>query len=265
MAESHPAVPVLLTPYGGPENTFGLTPVQVDNGRSRAAMPSGRWLTDDDGRPAAGALAVLLDVAWGQSIILHRHPDHFTVTTELSVDFCAPLPLDGRTIHAESHIVAHDDAGGLSSGRAFDDSGVTIALGTTWHLFTPAVPTPTAATTTATPPSATSLGALLDLHPAPSGKIVIPPDPRYANPLGVLHGGILAAVCEISARTAIDSPGLATAALRVRYHRPGTGAVTFTPQARHVGRRFAAVDVEARDADNRTCGSATVTFRSTRR
>ena len=48
------SVPVLLTPYGGPEALFRLGRIAVDDtGASAATMAVGPWLVVD-GRPAAG-------------------------------------------------------------------------------------------------------------------------------------------------------------------------------------------------------------------
>jgi uncharacterized protein (TIGR00369 family) len=66
------SVPVLLTPYGGPEALFRLGRIAVDDtGASAATMAVGPWLVVD-GRPAAGSLGVLMDDVLGQAVIVGR-------------------------------------------------------------------------------------------------------------------------------------------------------------------------------------------------
>ena len=49
-----------------------------------------------DGRPAVGALGVLVDEVLGYSIIASLPPRSWTVSTEIWVDVLGPLPAAGR-------------------------------------------------------------------------------------------------------------------------------------------------------------------------
>ena len=262
----HPAGrKLVVTPYGGPERLFGLHPVQAEQDGSRVEMPSGPWLLGEGGAPAAGSLGVLLDVGLGQSVVSCCAENQFSVTTEISIDLCAQVPVDGTSVRVESRLVSRDGAGGLAAGTVIDGNGRTIGIGSTWHRFSAGVPLTGEGEQEPEPSSPTSAGSLselLDVRSSPGGTVSLPPADRFANPGGVLHGGILVCAADMAARSAVQSPDLHVAGIRLSYLRPGIGTVTVVPSVRHAGRALAIVDVEARREDDRLSAIGVVTFRS---
>jgi uncharacterized protein (TIGR00369 family) len=257
---------LLLTPHGGPEELFRTGPVTVDGGVARLTMATGPWLHDGDGRPAAGALGVLLDDLLGQAVIVHRPAGSWAVTTELTIDVGGPLPADGSRLDADAEPVSVDDAGGLSRGTVRAADGSVVAVGTTWSRFVPGVPRSVldgAYGPASVRRGAGSLPELLGVGWA-DGVLVLPDRPDLVNPAGRVHGGVVACAAECAARRAVARSGLATASLRVTYVRPAVAPVVLTPTVLHGGRSLAVVEVLARGADARTCAIATVGLRSAR-
>lgn len=268
--KGYSSAPLLLIPCGGPEALFGLSPMRVDDDRASASMASGPWLCADDGRPAAGALGVLLDDVLGQAMAVFRPDDHWPVTTELAVDFCAPLPLDGSRIHAEARVLTTDASGGLARGRAQGENGRTLAVATSRSRFLPGVPAAVTggqrlATELEGRSGPDSLRELLGAEMRPcleSDGLVLAHRRELGNPRGVLHGGVVACAAEAAARLAVDAPALVAASLRVAYLRPAVGEVAFIPRVRHGGRSLAVVEVVACGDGGKPCALATVTLRS---
>jgi Uncharacterized protein, possibly involved in aromatic compounds catabolism len=237
--------------------------MRVDAGRARVSMPSGPWLRGLDGRPAAGGLGVLMDDVLGQALLTFRPEGHWPVTTELALDFAAPLPTDGTSLLAEAWPVSTDAGGGLAQGRVVDAVGRTIAVGTTWARLLPGVPD-----TVLNPPQVPAvtergscLPVLLGVEFEPDGRLTAPELPDLRNPRGVMHGGIVACLAELASQ-APSTPELATASLHVTYIRPAVGVITFEPQIIHRGRSLALTHVIARNEAGAPCAVATVTRRS---
>jgi uncharacterized protein (TIGR00369 family) len=259
------AGPIVITPHGGPEELFGLGSMRVENGEALVSMTSGAWLRGEDGTPSAGALGVLLDDVLGQALLSGRPAGHWSVTTELSLDFGAALPLDGTVIRAEGRPIRVDASGGLSQGWAFDGHGATLAVGTTWARFLPGVPEAVLA-----PPvvpevvdRGSSVSELLGIEPGPTpGSLLARTRTELANPAGVVHGGVVACLVELAARRALAHPTLPTASVRVVYLRPAVGDLVVTADVQHKGRSLAVAHVVARGASGKPAATATVTCRS---
>jgi YD repeat-containing protein len=258
------SVPVLLTPYGGPEALFRLGRIAVDDsGVTTLSMEAGPWLVVD-GRPAAGSLGVLMDDVLGQAVIVGRPEGHWAVTTELTIDVCAPLPCTGF-LHATGELVSVDTAGGIARGVVRDDAGHLVAVGTTWSRFVPGLP------------AGVSSGARAARHadgdPAPhellddaddgaDDRVVIGARSEFGNPAGVVHGGVLTWTAELTARRLVGPTSLHTASIRTAYVRPALAPVTVAARVAHGGRAFSVVEVVARARDGRPCTLATVTLRA---
>ena len=254
---------LLITPHGGPETLFRVGPVTVDGSAVRLSMATGPWLAAADGRPAAGALGVLLDDTLGQAVIVHRPDGHWAVTTELAFDLAAPLPADGSPLACDAELVSLDAAGGLSRGTVRDARGTVVAVGTIWTRFVPGVPESVLAGSygpaSVDGRAAGSLQELLGLRPV-DDTLVLPDRPELGNPAGRLHGGVVACAAECAAQG--TATGLVTASLRISYVRPAIAPVVLTPVVLHGGRSLGVVEVVARGADGRTCAIATVGLRS---
>jgi YD repeat-containing protein len=254
------SVPVLLTPYGGPEALFRLGEIAVDDSLASAnSMEIGPWLVVD-GRTAAGSLGVLMDDVLGQAVIVGRPEGHWAVTTELTVDVCTSLPSAGQ-LHAAGQLVSVDAAGGIARGTVRDDAGHLVAVGTTWSRFIPYLPdgVRSGARGAAQAAGDPSPHELLD-HT--DDGIVIDARAEFGNPGGVVHGGVLTWVAELAARRLVGPSSLHTASIRTAYVRPAIAPVTVVARIVHGGRSFAVIEAVARARDGRPCTLATVTLRS---
>jgi uncharacterized protein (TIGR00369 family) len=253
-------VELLITPHGGPEVLFGIGRITAGPGRTAAgSMLAGPWLVAD-GRPAAGALAVLMDDVLGQSVITARPAGHWAVTTELTLDFCAPVPVRGR-LSAEAEALVVDGAGGMARGTVRDEAGSPIAAGTTWQRFVPTVPDTVTAGVRAAERGPTD-PVPVDLPEVSAEAVVLGDRAEFANPAGVVHGGVLAWAAELAARRAVAPTALDTGSLHLQYVRPAVAPVSCVAAIVHGGRSFAVVDVELRGRDGRLCSRATVTLRA---
>jgi uncharacterized protein (TIGR00369 family) len=254
------SVPVLLTPYGGPEALFRLDQIEVDDTHASAAtMETGPWLVVD-GRTAAGSLGVLVDDVLGQAVIVGRPDGHWAVTTELAIDVCAPLPPVGR-LHAVGELVSVDGAGGIARGTVRDATGHLVAVGTTWSRFTPGVPDGVRSGARAVRQAAGG-PAPHELLDHTDDGVVIGARAEFGNPGGVVHGGVLTWVVELAARRLVGPSALHTASIRTTYVRPAIAPVTVVARIVHGGRAFTVVEAVARARDGRPCTLATVTLRA---
>lgn len=96
--------------------------------------------------------------------------------------------------------------------------------------------------------------------------LTLPGSASWANVFGLLHGGVWTCLTEIAAAQLVSerNPGLTTARLHMNFVRAsrGDGPVTLIARARHMGSRFAVVEVIGRDADDTVCTISTVTART---
>ncbi len=60
------------------------------------------------------------------------------MSTELSIDLAAPLPLDGSVLTGRGWPVSLEPGGGLGQGTVTDGSGALVATATTRERFLPA-------------------------------------------------------------------------------------------------------------------------------
>jgi uncharacterized protein (TIGR00369 family) len=255
---------VVVPPLGRPEQLFGMGPVRAVDGGAEAEMPTGPWLAGPDGSPAAGALGVLVDDVLGQAMLPGRPSGHWSVTTELTIDLVAPLPLDGRPLTARSRPVALDAAGAMSRGEVRDADGRVVAVAAVWGRYVPGVPDGVLNPPADGAPAerGRSVAELLGARPGPDGVLQTTVKPQVANPAGVMHGGVLSCLCEAVAATALLGSELRTASLHVVFLRGAAGVLRFVPTVVHRGRALAMVRVDVALADGRTCTAATITARS---
>jgi uncharacterized protein (TIGR00369 family) len=262
--------------FGGPERAFRVGPVTVSEGVFRSSMETGPWVLGPDGRPSFGSLGVLIDVILGYPVVTARPAGGWAVSTEISVDFCAPVPADGSVLQAESRVLHLDSAGGLAEARVLDAAGTVIASGRQRLRFVPGTPVALAAGPLAAdtldselPARPQRQAAALDqlgatILPTPDGAVLLLPlGPGLANPMGTLHGGIMLCASELAGHAALQRPGsaLSTASVHISYlrARPVTGEATFEAVTRHRGRTLGVAEVTSRRADGKICTLATVT------
>lgn len=113
----------------GPELAFRVARPVADGGTVSSFMPVGPWLNGPSGRPLAGALGVLIDNVLGCAIMLRRPPGGWSVSAEISLDLCGPVPDGTHVLRAEGRNDHSDVTGGIASCSVTDGSGRLIALG----------------------------------------------------------------------------------------------------------------------------------------
>jgi uncharacterized protein (TIGR00369 family) len=118
------------------------------------------------------------------------------------------------------------------------------------------------------PPGAVALvGITADA--ADHGRVVMSllPDPRHANPMGTLHGGILATLVDSAMACAIQTTlpagrGCTTLEIKVNYLRPVTeasGRIAAEGRVVQSGRRTAVAEAHVTDAAGRLVATASTT------
>lgn len=250
--------------HGGPENLFGMGPVIAEADHAHASMPTGAWLRGPGGRPSSAGLGVLVDDVLGQAVLTERLPGRWSVTTELSVDVAAPLPVDGQVVSATGAPLQVDDGGGLARGQVRDASGRCLAVATSWHRFTARTP-PAVLHPPQLPDGVVRGGDLADLLVVGiegTGGFCLPSRPELNNPQGVAHGGILLCLAVMTAERAFLGRGLDVASARVAYVRPAAGDLSFEPMIIHSGQSLGVLRIAVLNASRALCADATVTLRS---
>ncbi len=191
---------VVTTPLGRPEALFRVGAADRDGQEVRAQMRTGPWMRGQDSRGCAGSLGVFLDDLLGNALLGGRPENYWPVSTELSIDLTAPLPLDGSVLTGQGWPVSLEPGGGLSQGTVTDGSGALIATATTRERFLPA---PRALLTGSgpdgTPPipdadgpeSTMALLGAVARHEDGAVIVTVPGSDDFANPVGNTHGGIL--------------------------------------------------------------------------
>jgi uncharacterized protein (TIGR00369 family) len=256
---------------GGPESVFRVGPVIACGDVFRGTMATGGWVLGPDGHPSCGALGVLIDDVLGYPVVAARPAGCWAVSTEISVDFCAPVPPGDAGLEAESRVVHRDSSGGLAEARVLDAAGRVIASGRQRLRFIPGTPAalapggPGSGAPAGPPGQAPALDQLgATMSPTADGAVLhLPLGPAVANPMGTLHGGIMFCATELAGHAAVQRPGsfLSTASVHISYLRPGpvVGRVTFEAVTLHRGRTLAVSQVAGRNEAGKVCTLATVT------
>ena len=264
---------VMTTPLGRPEALFRVGAAERDGQGVAAQMRTGPWMRGRDSGTCAGSLGVFLDDLLGNALLAGRPEDYWPVSTELSIDLAAPLPLDGSVLTGRGWPVSLEPGGGLGHGTVTDSSGVLVATATTRERFLPApralrtgsgadgaLPAPDDG---AGPESTMALLGAVARREEGVVTVTVPGSGDFANPMGNTHGGILLCAAEITGSLALraDTGPLQTASIRVVYVRsvPVTDTITYTAKVLHRGRTLGVVQVTARGGSGKTCAVATVT------
>jgi uncharacterized protein (TIGR00369 family) len=255
---------------GGPERAFQVGRLTRAGDTVSSSMPAGPWLNGPAGSPPGGALGVLIDDVLGCALLLDRPAGRWSVSAEISVDLCRPVPADGSVLSAEGRLMYSDSSGGLASGSVVDDQGRLIALGRQHGRWVPTLPDRSSAESPRT--ESRAAGAPADLtellgartQAARGGaRLDLPVTSELANPLGNLHGGVTMWVSDLVAQAALEAAGgpSRTMSVHVAYSRPiplGTTA-RFEGHVVHRGRTFGVARVTAVNESGKPCTIATVT------
>jgi uncharacterized protein (TIGR00369 family) len=128
-AGERPALRVMDT---GPERTFLVSQPVFDGGGVTAgvsaSMLTGPWLAGPAGTAPGGTLGVLIDGVSACAALLGAPEAAWSVSAEISLDMCGPMPADGSTLNAHARSFHADADGGLSAGTVTDEQGRTVAL-----------------------------------------------------------------------------------------------------------------------------------------
>lgn len=276
----------LLVMDGGPERVFrvgrpgnGEDPAEVS-----ATMVTGPWLNGPAGTPPGGTLGVLVDNSLAHVLLRNRVPDgRWSVSAEISLDLCAPVPADGTPLTVRTRKVHFGEKGGLSTGIVTGPDGTVVATcaqHTRWiqspfkaedveEFFKARMASPAEGKTVAEVHAAggpDSLADLLDarVHAADGCAVLeVPATMELCNPLGNMHGGVTFAAVDMAAQAALQSVGgpVNTGSVRVAYPRPVTPGKTarFEAQVMHSGRSLGLVRVTVLNEAGKPCVVASVT------
>ncbi|EWT07828.1 hypothetical protein N864_22220 [Intrasporangium chromatireducens Q5-1] len=258
-----------------PERLFRVEPVCERDTIVSTTMPTGAWLERAAGRISLGALGVLADDVLGYAVLTERPADHWSVSSEISLDLCHPIET-GPRLSGRARPVFADQRAAVTSGEIVDNQGRLVAVGRQQGRFVATMPGapdegPPGASTHG-PPDPGDVGSVFDLldveaKPTSEGALLdVAATPALVNPLSNLHGGITLCLADLVAITAMEAEAraLETTSIHVAYLRPvplGT-TVSFVAHVIHSGRTFAVARVEARTAEGKRCISGTVTASS---
>jgi len=119
------------------------------------------------------------------------------------------------------------------------------------------------------PPPPVSAATRIRLDQAEEGRAVflLEPDESLYNPIGSVHGGIIATICDSAASCAIHSllpagQAYTTLEMKVNYLRPimdQTGLLRCIGEVIHAGRRIGIAEARLQDAAGKLYAHATVT------
>jgi uncharacterized protein (TIGR00369 family) len=241
-----------------------------------AQMLTGPWLNGPAGPAPGGTLGVLIDGASAYAALLGRPEANWSVSAEISLDLCGPMPGDGTVLTADARILGSDAHGGLSVGMVRDEDGRILGQfrqHTRWVPGPADIPAdiPADFGEQALVPSAdlaepANLTELLGarVQTADGGAVIeVPVVNELMNPLGNMHGGVIFTAVDLAAQAALLSAGgpVRTASVHVAYPRPLTpGApARFKAQVQYRGRSFGIVQVTSRNQAGKPCVIATVT------
>ena len=255
-----------------PESMFRVTGFEHAGAGARITMRTGDWMLDDAGVPCSGALGVFLDDAVGHQVFSVRPGDgHASVTSELSIDVAVPPPWTGPELVATGWTTSRTEGGAFTQCTVADPAGATVAVVSNWGRFVPLPPgTPVwnPDPSTPEPDPALRVAQLLGSRPertAEGAVLRLTGGAELANPMGVVHGGIVACASERTAAAVLDRPGSWWAAsIRVHYLRPTPlrADVVLTASVVHRGRTVTVVRVVGGPVGGRPCTDATITFRT---
>ncbi|OBI21434.1 hypothetical protein A5712_15560 [Mycobacterium sp. E2327] len=254
------------------EVKFGLQNCVSSGNQRQCDVVLGPWSRNNLGQPQSGAVGTALDHVMGESIFAQLPAGWWLVTSQIAVDFLAPVPAFTR-LRAAADAAMVDAGGGYARGQLSDEQGNLLATYSAWlhhRPVSPAAVVPLEAPP-ATPPTCRPAANIDDYlgvdHGAGDGAVLITlSEPsRWTNFMGFVHGGVWTCLVEMAASRAVaqHNPALVPAGLHTIFLRPGRGdaAITVRADLQRVGSTSAVVDVLGRAADGAVCTRSTVTYR----
>lgn len=243
-----------MTPvYTDVERAFAVGDVEFGVGaRTSASMRTGSFMRDAAGEVRPGAVAPLVDAVLGYAI--DAAVESWTVSSEISIQFLAPVPDDGEELwcHAVGQRTgpilgfAHGEVRGLD-GRSIARASQRGRLVEGDPPLSEPEPVPTD----------TNLCSFVGGHVS-GDELIVPLEPRLSNPMGMLHGGVAAFASEWLASTVLGRLPH-TVSLTIQYFRAMMGnRARYQAFPRHSGRTLGTVDIEGYDGDGLLCTRATV-------
>lgn len=207
----------------GPAALLGVSDLRQDDDLVTGVSAAGSVPAGADGRPAVGALGVLVDEVLGYALMSSLRQGEWSMSTELWIDLLSAVPAE--MLVASGRATAQ---GAFASGHVATSGGRRVAecRHRGRRAGRPAVSRP--AWSGPRSPGA-SVSALLGLRAsadATAGSLDI--TPALVNPSAVLHGGMSLAACEALATTSRVAAGcdLPTTSVHVVHTGPASlGAV----------------------------------------
>lgn len=242
-----------------PEVLFAVGGLRQDGDEVSGSMELGSWSTGPDGRPAVGALGVLVDEVAGYALMASLDQGAWSISTEIWIDVVGEIPGPGGSVTA---CAAPVQAGSFAAGQVHDSAGRLVlqcrqrgrAVGAEGVS---AGDSPAGAAASSSP----DLASMLELRPR-GGGYLMEASAALLNPRRMLHGGVSLAASEVVAQTSRLAEGCALPTTSVHivhtWGVPAGATVTFVARTRHAGRTLWITDVVGSVAD-RTCTLATVT------
>jgi len=233
-------------------------------------MRTGPWLVDPTGAPAAGTVGVIVDSTLGGAILAARPSvEHWSLTTEMSLDFGMAVPTDGSVLECVARAVHTTKADGLSVGEVRDATGGIVAVATHRQRFVTGMPTDGYST-----PYEDVLdrsGSVTDLlraevaTSAEAATLTVPGGPLLANPSGIAHGGVMLCLAELAAAGATGDAPMRTSSLRIGYLRPMMldGHLRLEAEVVHRSRSLGVVEVRGLSPEGKLAMRATVVRETT--
>lgn len=265
----HP-LPTRPVPFfrGPSEAAFAIEPITISDNTAQSAMGLGTWALHEDGSAVhQGATGVLIDDVTAYAVLSSRGADQWAVTSEISVDFHAPVPVTTQRLSCHATADFATDGWGHSSGQLQTDNGELVATVGQRMRFFPGDDSPhrQAPVPSGTPSWLRSLDDQLQFvsRQGTRSELRLNVDPGMRNPLSSLHGGVSLGFSELAARLAWENsdfyPGdpFRTSSIRMSYLRPGAlgGDFQVTVDIVHSSRSIAIAEVRLHN----THGSA-ITF-----
>jgi uncharacterized protein (TIGR00369 family) len=253
---------------------FGLRNCVGSGNERQCDVLLGPWSRNEHGQPQPGVIVTALDHVMGQIIFAQRPAGWWLVTSQITVDFLAPVPVLTR-LRATADATMVDATGGYARSQLRDEQGKPLAAGSAWLHRRPASPDavlpPAAPLTTppgCRPPSTIDDYLGVDRIDRDGAVLLRMSEPsRWTNFMGIVHGGVWACLAEMAASHAVaqHNPALAPAGLRTIFLRPGPGDTPITVRAdvQRVGFTSAVVEVLGQADGGAVCTRSTITYRAT--